>query len=485
MTGTRRDAFLAALLLIFAAALRYLASRDDLWFDEIWSFVNLQRYRVTQWWDVLITLRHDNNHMLNTWWIWLLGPDVNELWYRLPPIVCGSLAVLLALAAVKSDGAIAQLSMAIFSVPSYLLIHYSSEARGYGYEMFFVYAAYLLLERLLRRDWPAFRSGQSLSRRDLFEKILFGVCCVLGTLAHPTFLFVFASLGAWAVFVTIGSTKAPTLALRWLFGVFLAPTVLLFLLWVVNLSSLEIGGGPEEIPWFVAVSTLSLMVGGPEHGDASLLIGALVAAAVIVQLVHMAKSHDDRWVCFLAAILMPALALAVTGKLEVYPRYLLGAVLMLLIILSLFAARIAGWGQAWRRAVFGVLVATLIGNGVQVTRLIRDGRGHAKSVVEYLRDHSGDRPILIGTDHDFRHGFLLSFYGRRLGLTDRLVQFPAGGWPPAGPRWILRHELDRTWRWEPALVDPQQRRYELRRVFPYAGLSGWQTAIYERAASEE
>jgi hypothetical protein len=294
----------------------------------------------------------------------------------------------------------------------------------------------------------------------------------------------FVSLGVWAAAVTVRSAKAIGIAVTWLVGVLIVPATLLLLLWAVNFSGMEIGGGPPEIPWLVAASTLSLLVGGPEQGDAALLIAVLVAAAVFVQLVHMARMRDDRWIICAAMILVPAVLLAATGNRQVYPRYLLGTALMLLIPLSLFAARIAGLGRGGRWAVAVVLAATLLGNGRQVARLYQVGRGQAKSVVEYLRDHSGDGPIVVSTDHPFRHGLLLSFYGRRLGLADRLVQPDAGRGPPQSPQWILTHSQDRVWAPEPVLLDAQRRRYELRRVFPYAGLSGWHTAVYEQTGSK-
>jgi hypothetical protein len=302
----------------------------------------------------------------------------------------------------------------------------------------------------------------------------------------------FLALGGWALWATLRSAKSWLRAFQWLIGVFLAPTTLLFLLWLINLSQLENGGGPQENPWIIAVSTLSLMVGGPEFGDWSLLIGTAAAAAVIVEILLRKNAGDDRWVCWLLMVLIPAALIAVTGRKEVYPRYFLGTVILFDLALAHLAARVVALGSqkpagrvaGARLIVIAVLIATLIGNTLQLSRLYRYGRGHAQAVVEFLRDHSGPGPIDVGSDQSFRHGFVLGYFAYRLKLTKPLIYRGTPPWPPPGPHWILTHSLAETWDPEPSLV-VHGNRYELRRVFPYAGLSGWHTAVYENVTAKK
>ena len=62
-----------SVLLIAAAIPRLIAIHDDFWLDEIWS---LQFSKLVEGpLDVLFRpeLRHDNNHPLNTLWMYVLG----------------------------------------------------------------------------------------------------------------------------------------------------------------------------------------------------------------------------------------------------------------------------------------------------------------------------------------------------------------------------------------------------------------------------
>lgn len=481
--GKRRHLFASLAVLLAAGILRLWASLDDLWLDEIWSWGHVQ-VRVKSAWDVLFALKHDNNHILNSWWIYVLGPDADRVWYRLPPVVFGSLTVLLARQVVVKSGPIAVWLVTFLTLPSYLLIHYSSEARGYGYEMFFCLAAFVLLDRILgegRSETPV--DG----KRRLIDRALFAAACLGGALSHPAFLMLFVSLGLWAAWVKVRQRTTWGARVRWRLGVFAAPVALVGLLWLINYSRLEIGGGPPQIASDVALSTLSLMVGGPEAGDASLWIGLFVAFAVIVQLIHMARTGDDRWVCAAAIIAVPAVLLIMTGNRQIYPRYLLGTAIVLLPMLALLLARCFKHGAAGRAVTMVVIAVSLLGQSWQLSRLFQLGRGQAQDVVEYLRDHSADGPILVGSDHTFRHGLVLDYFARRLGLQDRLVYFGEPPWPPGGPRWFLVHSQHHVWDPPPppSFTGPQGQRYELRRVFPYAGLSGWHTAIFENVKSSE
>lgn len=471
--------FLSIALVGVAGLLRWLAGRDDLWLDEIWSWWLVQT-RVQSALDVLLTLRHESNHFLNTWWILLLGPDVDGIWYRLPAIVLGSLTVLLARRAVAKAGPMAVGIVTVLTLPSYLLVHYSSEARGYAYQIFFSLAAYLLLERLLHS--PGASGGladlrDASSRRDRW---LFAAACVLGCLGHPGFLMMFLALAGWAVAAVPRTRESLLGSARWLSRVFLPPSIALLALWLINLSRLENGGGPKYEPWIVSASTLSLTVGGPELGVGALIVGASVLAAGLVELWHLQRARDDRWICWGLMLIIPPILVAVLGREEIYPRYFLGTVIILDLALAQLLARWANRGRIERTLVFGLLGISLLGNGLHLTRLFRDGRGHASQVVKFLGDETPNGPITIGSDvPQFRHERLLEYFGNRLGLRDRIQYLGRGPWPPEGPRWLLLHHQGRDWPYEDVIRDARANTYALRRLFPYAGLSGWQTGIYE------
>ncbi|MBM4074102.1 MAG: hypothetical protein FJ267_00475 [Planctomycetes bacterium] len=335
--------------------------------------------------------------------------------------------------------------------------------------------------------------------RPLIDRVLFASCCVLGCLAQPVFLMMFLAMGGWASYVAIRTARSWFDAVCWLAGIFFVPTILLFLLWVDVLRRQVVGGGPHGNPFAVAGSALSLTVGGPELGTAAMGIGIVVAILVLTQVVIMIRSKDHRWVCWMLMVLVPGALIALLGRREVYPRYFLGTVILFDLALAQLAATVFGplteftqtgtqptKGVLLRRAiVLGLLIATFVGNSVHLVRLVTYGRGHGQSVVEYLKDHSGSGEIVVGSDHHFRHGSLLFYFGSRLGMYHRIRDVGRSDGPSGGPDWLLFHSQIEAWNPPPTHTDQQGNQYELRKLFPYAGLSGWHTGIYQKVAPKE
>ena len=78
-------------LMIVGAVVRWMGTRDGLWLDEIFS-LRVAR-AVGSWWDVFTGVHSDNNHYLNTLWMyWVKGSeDAGVL--RGFSVVCGVLAI--------------------------------------------------------------------------------------------------------------------------------------------------------------------------------------------------------------------------------------------------------------------------------------------------------------------------------------------------------------------------------------------------------
>jgi hypothetical protein len=479
----RHAVAVGALVVALAGTLRWIASLDDLWLDEIWSWWIVQT-SIRSPLDVILTIQHENNHFLNTWWIVLLGPDAAGVWYRLPAVVLGTLTVSLARMAVARAGADAVRIVTLLVLPSYLLVHYSSEARGYAYQLFFSLAAYVLLDRRLAALEERQKSGER-GDQDLSDRALFAGACVLGCLGHPGFLITFVALASWALVASVRVLRAPVPAIGWTAGLFMLPGVLLSGLWVVNLSRMANGGGPDEEPWLVALQSSSLAVGGPGGGWAAIAIGLAVSMLVAIALAQRLRERDDRWIVAVLTAVIPALLIAFADRREVYPRYFLVTILFGYLLLAEHLARWSSRGAAARIAVAIFLVLSLLGNGWQIARLYREGRGHGEAVLKLIADASPPGPITIGSDAPyFRHARLLQYFGRRLGVQGRLRYFAGRPWPEQGARWVLLHSQSEDWRAESVYHDAHGNAYELVRLFPYAGLSGWQTGVYRSTRAD-
>ncbi|TIT25126.1 MAG: hypothetical protein E5W81_04450 [Mesorhizobium sp.] len=72
---------LAALVIaVTGLVLRLLGARGDLWLDEIWSFALIEP--LTSIDQIFWRVNHDNNHFLNSVYLYLIGPDASPLIQR-------------------------------------------------------------------------------------------------------------------------------------------------------------------------------------------------------------------------------------------------------------------------------------------------------------------------------------------------------------------------------------------------------------------
>ncbi len=474
---------LLAVLAGVAAWLRLLCSRGELWLDEIWTWDI--SHKLTWPGGLFSQLREENNHYLNTLVIWLWRDCAREsagFWVRLPAVVCGVATVGIAWRLGRVGSAIqdhASLLAAGLTATSYLLVHYSSEARGYAYAVFFAALAFDQLEALERHRRQAPPPGSASRQRRLAEW-LFPVACCGGFLSQPIFLTCF---GAQAVWLYLRLKKEgpeeqvwPTLLRR-----FVPPGLCFVLLYVVDLRHAVNGGGDVYPLWRVVLETLSLAGGGPFSGWGAVVVAGLVAGAFVHGLRVLARAGDDRWVFYvLVVVVLPLGLLVVLRRAEVYPRYFLIAVFFLLQAVAVGLADLLRRGSvAWLFATVSVAVA-MWGNGQHIGQLVEQGRGGYRPVLERLAQQEPSSRIELRSDHDFRHPLMFKYFLPLVDLQGKtfrhvnLEEVPVEGTP-----WLLTHSLEPDWQ-PPATRTVGGIEYELTLFRPYAGLSGWGLALYRR-----
>jgi uncharacterized membrane protein len=181
----RWDRWAAAAVVVglAAVAVRVAAARGELWLDEVWS-IQLVADVVRTPVDIVLRLRHDNNHFLNSLVAYLVGPNGESWQYRWPAVVAGSAAVFLAGWAQRRLGRATALVAMVLVAASYLAVHYSSEARGYAYLMCLMMLAFGALDR-------AEETGR------IGWEVLFAASCVLRFLAHTLFLNLYLAVQLW------------------------------------------------------------------------------------------------------------------------------------------------------------------------------------------------------------------------------------------------------------------------------------------------
>ena len=227
-----------AVIVVIGAVIRFPGLFTDFWLDEIWSFLIARQLHSIG--DLLFSeaARIDNNHLLNTWFLYVLG-DRPDWWvYRVPALVSGVGSIIAAAHLMSRFGRVEATFATLLVAISFPLVFYSSEARGYAMASFFAIVAFdaLLADLHHPRTWTA---------------LLFNVFCVLGFLAHLTFVHFYLAAMFWSVLRIRRSTDSiPQQLIRWL-GLNAIPVALCATLYLTFIRHLIIGGSkaaPVSVP---------------------------------------------------------------------------------------------------------------------------------------------------------------------------------------------------------------------------------------------
>jgi hypothetical protein len=462
--GRRTGALIAAALIAVALILRLSAAFNDLWLDELWSLAFARRASSPA--DLLLRIQHDNNHPLNTLWMYLLGQDAPGFMYRLPAVLAGTGAVILAGRIARPRGELTARLAITLTAFSYLLIHYASEARGYSLALFFAFLGFLYLEQFLatRRTLPA---------------LGFGLSGVAGLLAHLTYLQFSVGALVWSA-MRIGQERASLgQRVRALVACHLLPLGFLLWLYLVQIRRMAIGGGDPRSLSQVIPNAVALAVGAPPDHPITLAAAAGAALLFAAGLAALQRQGSDRWIFFLATVLLgPGLLLALHREV-VFERYFLMSAAFMLLPVSMALGDLRERGGMRQAAGALALTGILAGNMSLVARLQRDGRGAYREALAFIAACTPGDPISLASDHDFRNGVLIDYYRHTL-PGRQIIYYARGAWPATGPDWFIAHR-------QSAGADPPRTltmgpaQYRLAKVTRYSLLSGWDWYIYRKS----
>ena len=459
--GERALLALAGAAVLLGLALRVAAARGDLWLDELWSQELARAARSSL--DVFVSLHHDNNNYLNTLWLRLVGELAPPLAYRALAVAAGLGSVALAALAPLRRGALESALAALLMAGSHFMVHYGSEARGYGPAMFFALAAFLALGRALETGRTPFA-------------LAFAASGALGILCHLTFVFVLAAAYVWAGFELV-RRRSFRLAQCALLAV---PAAAFVVLWLVDVRYQAVGGAPATVLSGILRVLVSATFGMPP-GPLELLSLAFLGAAVFA-LTQLARARDSRAVFFAALYLTPVLSLLAWRPDYAFPRHFAVLVPFTLLLTADGLARVARRGGLWLAAAALALAVFCLGNAVQLGFLLRDGRGHYRDAVSLMLGTGAPAPVSIGSLSDFRVRMVLDDQARRLGAGQRITYVERANLGSHPPQWLVVQDIVERPEGEPAL-EVGDRRYALAAVFPYGGLSGWSWLLYREVGT--
>lgn len=459
-----RTAILLASAFLIVAGLRIPGLFTDFWWDEIWSWSIAGQLHSAIGVLLAEPAHIDNNHPLNTLWLYLLGQNQPIWLYRLPALIAGIASVGLAARIMLRRGVTEAVIATVLLGCSYLLIFYSSEARGYSFAVFFSLLSFDYLQRALKPE-----GGGRVA------EIMFGLSCTLGLLSHLTFLNIYAGALVWSMVCVRRLEPTTWLRIRRLMRLHAIPLIAAALLFHFFVRGMVIGGALPTSPGAVLLQTLSLAAGGPETGRVALLTAIIAGLLFFAGLVYLAMERSSSWIFFLTSVVIaPVLASTRDLCFTLRPQPLMLRYFLVCIAMALFSV-VPLLAYLWRRGLaYRVVVALFLalyvgGNLFNVGQFLKSGRGgYGEGLAEIAAQVPGST-FAIASDS--------------LPHTDLLVQFYA---PRVAPRrhirvtsttqsWLILNRLEQI---APATAEFNDQPYHLKYIHAANGLSGWTWEIY-------
>jgi len=451
---------------LVAALPRFMAARGDMWLDEIWSLYLIKS--AEHIWD-LLSIYLDNNHILNSFYLFFTGENGSALSYRLLSVLSGSAVVVIMGLINLQRGLTAGLITLGLGMFSYPLIHYSSEARGYAPAMLFALISYVCLRQIINKG-------------PKWSIMLLQASVVLGLLSHLTFIFVYVSLLAWMMANLMRSHSGlRQIAIKMTYLNWVSASVI-FAFCYLFVKKMSIGGGNPRSLSDVLVSVATLISGAPETGLPHIIGIVLSCIGLVGGLLFLYREGGDEWFFVLfVVILIPLLFLTTINYELLNERFFLVGLPFFYLMVGRWAASILVKGSLKGKITCVlILMFFLVGNFQRNIDLMNVGRGGYRQALQFMAVKTSGRDIIVGSDHDFRNKIVLQYYSQDLPLGKRLLYFDKNNWPANGPEWIITHSQKAEF--NPPLVLEIQGNgdYYLAANFKFRGLSGFHWALYHQ-----
>lgn len=462
-----RTEFFISIAIILGVFLRLQGIFGDLWLDEIWSLQIADSLRHPL---AVIAYPIDNNHPLNTLWMYLLGTQAPGWLYRLPAFLCG---LLLLVAIARSDDTQDRNERALRLLlvsASFLMVLYATEARGYATMLLLMFISFTSAQRLVVNMNAA-------------NLLLFQLTVPFGVLAHPSFLVYYCALLIWST--TSLLKHKPTRALLDFLLMHGLPVILLSWFYFSFLEPMPEGRGPLASYLQIVIDAACVAAGGPELSayapEKGLLVFTLafgVCLLLLGEIVNLWRSRSSLWIFYLLAVfILPLTILLVTQPNVIFVRYFLPSIFFGYLLFARFLSRSFQNAGQRRLLAFALLGIFLLLNGMRLTRFSIYGRGDFQATLRYLSEHTAGDTVTLRSDHDARTLEMLNFYWQNVGAGKKLAYTPALQNPTPPSQWLLIHSQDLD-------LAPSQTRqvfphvYQLEKEFPFAGQSGWSWYVY-------
>lgn len=477
MERGQKDFFIIAALAALGLALRVAAAGGDLWVDEIYTLVLLEDADTPL--AVFTSVLHDNNHHLNSLYLYFAGDASSTRVVRGLSIALGVLSVPVAAFALKPNGRTAMLVGAGLVALSFPMVHYGSEARGYAGLLLCILAGFGFANRNLLSDDPH------------THRFALAAAIAAGTLFHLTMLFAALCIGLWVLWERwqrAGYQTGPAIRKAYAFlmpGVLaglLALLLLLLPLFLGSATSLTMGGvRPFSWEGFIrGYGRLLRMTAGFRHaGPDGVFLLIVVLTVALSRSFLSPRTRPLHSLAVISMILVP-LAMALSGLPNLnMGRYFLFAAVAMIFWIAGVCGQLISTGRPGRAGA-AMLLATLCGFSLwQTSSLVSMRRGQYTAALERM---AAAGPARIGVSHSRRVEVVAEYFRDRrrafqkltlVGPEERRCDDPTD-WYVAEVRSHRPPHPNRIEAGPPAC----RRSYELVQIYPAYGLSGQDWAVY-------
>jgi hypothetical protein len=460
-TGRFRAALSAAYLL--SLALIVAAAIGDLWLDEIWS-IEIVRAASNPV-EILTRFHHDNNHVLNTLFLWFMGTQQTLFLYRLLAVVSGMVALLIVGYLAEAWGPAEALLGVLLTGISYPLVLYFSEARGYAPAIMFALFSYALV----RRDFREF---------NLYGMFAFWTASILGILSHLSFVIVSLAL-LLANLANVALSEGPhRRRLIWLLAFHFPPLAFFGWFYVFFVREIVIGGGPLYTNWGVISQAATLLLGFPGDPFFGVLGFLLLMVVITAGSYRLYRNGDEQWLFFCFVLVVPMLVLIFARPEYLYFRYFIVCFPFFYLLLSYLLCDWYRYSKPVRAGVIAAVLLLLIGQIYRVVSLLELGRGNYRAALTRILENSPQGVVRIGSDHDLRNRVLVDFYAPALARSHTVRYIPQTEWHREPPDWILTHSQELSYQPPPDITVPGIGIYHFVAAYRFSGVSGWSWFLY-------
>lgn len=395
----------SVLILCIATLVRVRLLNADLSIDEVWSLKLASQMHSPL--DVF-SLHSDNNHYLNTLWLYFLGP-LQPFWiYRLAAFLCGMTLIALVMKEGWKKRPLLGMILGLAFALSPFFVFYSAQARGYGPATLFAYLAFLSMQTLIHKQ-------------QMRDALVFGLLCIIGFLWQLVFIHVYIALLVWSLVALWnapgnGSYTLPAAA-------HLPVLAFLLLLSKVDLSFLQIGGAPAATLLDAGKEAVMLLSGIPVEHPLNVLCGLGATVLVLMGVQHTFHTSKSMGI-FLVTLLCisPVLWMLSIHPPFIYARYFAPLMIWILWILCAPVAENIHSKHVWISNVTLLLFSMFLASATLADLHLADHKRDYTHALRTLIQTAERNPITIGSHTDFRTELLLWLYAMRI-QTDKEIRY--------------------------------------------------------------